>query len=177
MTDMDDTRSACILACALVIACMIPCSPAESQSPDRALVAAAIGECGLHGPDAEACWAGVTGVHVERARRLGMRPATMARVYSAALRRCRRAWVCELARSDARPVSWPARASWDRARVRIERARVVVAAAIGGEGVCTGGVHHGSLELDAVPRGHVEACRYRTGRHHQVVYRRESDDV
>lgn len=172
----DETRFACILAAGLVIACMIPCTPADGQDdPARVNAAAAIGELGWRAADD--AYAAIVEVHVRRASAQGMRPETMARLYSAAMRRPRRAWVPELAR-PGRPPSWPAPASWRRHAARFASVLEVVRATLAGERVeaCPGAMHYGSATLDPVPRGHVEACRWGEGRRAQSFYVREERD-
>jgi hypothetical protein len=175
----DDTRVDVILACALIISCFLPCSPAEAtrRREDPALIhaRACVGELGWRAPD-EACSA-IVEVHMRRAALRGWRPETVARLYSAALRRPPRGrmWVPQLRPGRRPPMAWPG-LPWARYERRLREIVEVVRGTLDGEAPesCPDAVHYGGA-MDAVPTGHVEACRWAIGRGSQRFYARTGD--
>jgi len=104
---------------------------------------------GETGPrDLTVCAAQV-GVIARRAARRGISMSTMARLYSAALRRPSRAWV-PLLTGGARPVGFPRTASWRRYRGAFRSLEQSTQDQLAGrvDDPCPAALHFGSLHLD-----------------------------
>lgn len=124
---------------------------------------AAIGELGFSASDD--AYAAIAEVHVRRARLRGWSTSRVAKAYSSAIRRPRRAWVPELHGDASRPPrSWPSLPWAPRAR-RFNDVLAVVQAVLRGERdeVCPDALHYGSV-ADGPPggdrEGWVEACAF-----------------
>lgn len=162
----------------MLVSCGSTCDAEAQRSvpPEVVHARACVGELGWSAPD-EACVA-IVEVHRRRAALTGMSPESVAKRYSAALRRppSHRAWVRELADRSEAPRGWPRVASWTAARARFAALVNVAREALDSDAeVCPGALHYGGL-MDSIPTGHEEACRWRIGRGAQVFYRRSGAD-
>ncbi|MCB9603314.1 MAG: hypothetical protein H6720_23610 [Sandaracinus sp.] len=141
---------------ALALTPPLDAQPRVTPEDVRVQAAAAVGELGWRAePDA---YAAIVEVHVRRARLRGVSPRTMARAYSAALRRPprHRAWVTELRDAPSPPPSWPQhlRGRWAERRAtfaRVERIALEVLTGARDE-VCPEALYYGST-ADGPPGG------------------------
>lgn len=133
---------------AVVVFAIAITTPARATRRDPVLTQAqsCVGEVGWH--DIPSCVA-MTYVHIARAEARGMRLDTMARLYSAALRRPTRPWILRLDRRGREPRGWR-RASWSAHRDRwLSVVDAVERTVQGGEAnPCPGALHYGSTRLD-----------------------------